>query len=229
MILLIQVKKRVAVFDLCQEKCYGNKQRKRRFQRVDTTRWWSHDYALNTVLDTFDALCNTLVELQKSESSSDRKGAYQAKNLRENIMCDRFLLTAIVYKQLFLILTPLSKMLQAVDIDLIGVITVIDDKIHSLETTRSDDNFFKLLEELEQFKISSTLGYEEFKPLPQNRLKRVPRKDGEISHDTTIIDPLHNFKVKTFLVACDTAIIQTKERFSEISKGVYKDLSLFCR
>ncbi|XP_025205943.1 zinc finger MYM-type protein 1-like [Melanaphis sacchari] len=104
-------KKRVALFELHQEKCYGNKQRKRRFKRVQTTRWWSHDLALNTVLDTFDALCNTLEELQKSECTSDRKGAYQ----------------------LFEIVTPLSKMLQTIDIDLIGVIAVVDDKIRELK------------------------------------------------------------------------------------------------
>ncbi|KAL4141396.1 hypothetical protein QTP88_004043 [Uroleucon formosanum] len=90
-------KKRVALFELHQEKCYGNKQCKRRFKRVQTTRWWSHDLALNTVLDTFDALCDTLKELQKSECVSDRKGAHQAKCLKENLICDKFLLTAFIF------------------------------------------------------------------------------------------------------------------------------------
>ncbi|CAI6369589.1 unnamed protein product [Macrosiphum euphorbiae] len=89
----------VALYELHQEKCYGNKQRKRRFKRVQTTRWWSHDLALNTVLDTFDALCDTLEELQKSECIRDRKGAHQAKCLKENLICDKFLLTAFIYKQ----------------------------------------------------------------------------------------------------------------------------------
>jgi len=109
-------KKRVALYELHQEKCYGNKQRKRRFKRVQTTRWWSYDLALNTVLDT---LCDTLEELQKSIYISDRKGAHQVKCLKENLICDKFLLNAFIYKQLFKIVTPLSKMLQTVDIDLI--------------------------------------------------------------------------------------------------------------
>lgn len=40
---------------------------------------------------------------------------------------------------------------------------------------------------------------------------------------------LQSFKIQTFFVAYDTAIIQIKERFSEIAKGIYKDLSLFSR
>lgn len=222
-------KKRVALFELHQEKCYGNKQRKRRFKRVQTTRWWSHDLALNTVLDTFDALCNTLEELQKSECTSDRKGAYQAKSLKENLICDKFLLTAFIYKQLFEIVTPLSKMLQTIDIDLIGVIAVVDDKIRELKNARSDENFLKLQEKVYQFKMCTSVNNEDFKPLPLNRLKRVPKKSAEETQDEVITDPLQHFKIQTFFVAYDTAIIQIKERFSEITKGIYKDLSLFSR
>lgn len=50
------------------------------------------------------------------------------QNLKKKI-CDKFLLTLFIYNHLFEIVTPLSKMLQIVDIDLIGVIAVVDDKI----------------------------------------------------------------------------------------------------
>jgi len=42
---------------------------------------------------------------------------------------------------------------------------------------------------------------------------------------------LFHFKILKFklFVAYDTAIIQIKERFSEIAKGIYKDLFLFSR
>lgn len=59
---------------------------------------------------------------------------------------------------------------------------------------------------MKQFKIFTYLDYDEFKRLPQNRLKWVPKINGEISIDTVTIDPLHNFKVPTFLVVYDTAI-----------------------
>lgn len=222
-------KKRVALFDEFQEKIYGSTQRKRRFKRVETTRWWSHDHALNTVLDTFDALCDTLQNIQNNECLSDRKGAHQARSLKENIMCDTFLATAITYKKIFQIIIPLSKMLQAKDIDLIGVIDLVKEKIQHLETCRSDIEFYTDLNEVEEFKKCSINECEDFKPIPRNRIRRVPRKADEIAVDEVIEDPLQNYKIKTYFIAFDTAITQIKERFNEINSGLFKDLSLFSR
>lgn len=102
-----QSKNRVALFETFQKKIYGNKQRIKRFKRVEATRWWSHDLALNTVLDTYDALCVTLENLQGVEYSNDCKGVHLARSLREHIMSDRFLLTAFVYKHIFRVITLL--------------------------------------------------------------------------------------------------------------------------
>ncbi|KAL4141395.1 hypothetical protein QTP88_004042 [Uroleucon formosanum] len=135
----------------------------------------------------------------------------------------------LIYKQLFEIVTPLSKMLQTVDIDLIGVIAVVDDKTRELKNARSDVHFLKLQEKVNLFKMSTSMDIEDFKPLPLNRSKRVPKRSAEETQDEVITDPLQNFKIQTFFVAYDTAIIQIKERFSEIAKGIYKDLSLFSR
>lgn len=214
----------MALFEQFQDKIYGNTQRKRRFKRVETTRWWSHDYALNTVLDTFDALCDTLQDIQNSEYSIDRKGAHQARSLKENIMCDTFLTTAIIYKKMFQIITPLSKMLQATDIDLIVVIDLVKEKIQHLEICRSDVEFSTILSEVEEFKKCSINECEDFKPIPSNRIRRVPRKVDELTVDEVIEDPLQNYKIKTYFVAFDTAITQINERFIEISSGLFKDL-----
>jgi len=56
----------------------------------------ANDLALNTILDTFDALCDTLEELQKSERITDRKVAHLAKCLKVNLISDKFLLTAFI-------------------------------------------------------------------------------------------------------------------------------------
>jgi len=53
-------KNQVSLFEECQKQKYKNERRIKRLKRVETTRWWSHDYALNTVIDTYDALCETL-------------------------------------------------------------------------------------------------------------------------------------------------------------------------
>lgn len=130
---------------------------------------------------------------------------------------------------MFQIITPLSKMLQAKDIDLIGVIDVVKEKIQHLEVYRSDKEFSAILDEVEEFKKCSNNECEDFKPLSRNRIRRVPRKAGEITVDEVIEDPLLNYKIKTYFVAFDTAITQIKERFNEISNGLFKDLSLFFR
>ncbi|XP_022166822.1 uncharacterized protein LOC111031258 [Myzus persicae] len=120
-------------------------------------------------------------------------------------------------------------MLQAKDIDLIGVIDLVKDKIQHLETCRSDIEFSTVLNEVEEFKKCSINECEDFKPIPQNRIRRVPRKADEIAVDEVIEDPLQNYKIKTYFIAFVTAITQIKERFNEISSGLFKDLSLFSR
>jgi len=146
-------------------------------------------------------------------------------------MCDKFLTTAITYKKMFQIITPLSKMLQTKDTDLIGVIDLVKEKIQHLETCRSDIEFSTVFNEVEEFKKCSINECEDFKPNPHNSIRRVPRKADEIAVDEVIEDPLQNYKIKTYFIAFDTAITQIKERFNEISNGLFKNLylSLFSR
>ncbi|CAI6352890.1 unnamed protein product [Macrosiphum euphorbiae] len=128
---------------------------------------------------------------------------------------------------MFQIITPLSKILQAKDIDLIGVIDLVKEKMQHLETC--DIEFSTVLNEVEEFKKCSINECEDFKPIPHNRIRRVPRKADEIAVDEVIEDPLQNYKIKTYFIAFDTAITQIKERFNEISSDLFKDLSLFSR
>lgn len=88
---------------------------------METTRWWSHDYALNTVIDTYDAL--------SENNSSDRKRLHQAASLKDCLTSDWFLLTAFLYKTIFNVITPLSKLLQTKAIDMIGVVTEVQKKL----------------------------------------------------------------------------------------------------
>lgn len=76
-------KNRVSLFEELQKQKYKKERRIKRLKRVKTTRWRSHDYALNIVIDTYDALCKTLDELQTENNSSDRKRPYQAASLKD--------------------------------------------------------------------------------------------------------------------------------------------------
>lgn len=71
----------------------------------DTPKWvkTTHDFVLNNILDTFVALCDILQDIQNNEYASDCNSAHQARSLKENIMCDTFLTTAIMYKRCFIL------------------------------------------------------------------------------------------------------------------------------
>jgi len=222
-------KNQVSLFEECQKQKYKNERRIKRLKRVETTRWWSHDYALNTVIDTYDALCETLDVLQTENNSSDRKRLHQAASLKDCLTSDWFLLTAFLYKTIFNIITPLSKLLQTKDIDMIGVVTEVQKKISELKNSRSNFKFQNIVNEVENFKKSSTLSYENFKPLAQKRTKRIPQLPGELASDEIIENPLDNFKINTFFVAYDTSITQIESRFTEQTSGIFKDISLFSR
>lgn len=77
---------------------------------------------------SYDALCETLDVLQTENNSSDRKRLHQAGSIRDYLTSDLFLLTAFLYKTIFNIITPLSKLLQTKDIDMIGVVTEVQKK-----------------------------------------------------------------------------------------------------
>lgn len=221
-------KNRVAIFENYQRTLYPGKQIKR-FKRVQTTRWWSHDLALRTVISTFDALIETLTVIEEKCGSNDRKSAFHARSLRKSIISDRFLLTALTYIEVFDIITPLSNILQAKDMDLLGAVDSVFKSINSLQKLRNDSKFTEIINELKEFKNNSTLNIEDFKPLQMNRKKVVPRMYDEKSLDDAIDEPLKNFKVNTYYCAIDLTLTQMKDRFSDISTGIFKDLSLFSR
>jgi len=85
----------------------------RSLKRVTTTRWSSHSTALNRILITWEASIDTLEDLHKSESSSD------ASKFIDYFQTERFLFTCFVFKKIFGLLDPLSRIIQAIDTYLI--------------------------------------------------------------------------------------------------------------
>lgn len=109
-------KKRVHVYSTNQKTRYPNKQL-RRLKRVETTRWSSHSSSLQTVLDTYDAIIDTLFDI-KTDPMADKVSSVKAGSLLDYLLQERFLLTAIIFKNIFDKTSVLSKCLQSLDIDL---------------------------------------------------------------------------------------------------------------
>lgn len=88
-------KKRVAIYETKQD-CYCGK-RIRRLKRVATTRWMSHGYALDSILETFEAVIETLDEVRNNEGCNDQSTGHIAGCLIEYLLSKRFLLIAFCF------------------------------------------------------------------------------------------------------------------------------------
>jgi len=96
----LEIVKKELVFILTFKKprCPGNPQR--RLKRVATTVWPSHSSALQTVIDTFDALIGTLDDLQ-NDNTPDRLCCIKASSLMDYMLSERFILTSLLFTNIF--------------------------------------------------------------------------------------------------------------------------------
>ncbi|XP_029348041.1 zinc finger MYM-type protein 1-like [Acyrthosiphon pisum] len=126
-------KKRVGFYSEYQKKRYPGKPL-RRLKRVDTTRWSSHSSALDTVLETFDSIIDTLHFIQ-NDLTTDRVCCVKSSSLMNYMLSERFVLIALTFKKIFDITHPFTKFLQGTDIDLLDiVITQITERFNEDST-----------------------------------------------------------------------------------------------
>lgn len=220
-------KKRIGLYSNFQKNRYpGNPQR--RLKRVTTTRWSSHSSALQTVLDTFDALIDTLDDLQ-NDSTTDRVCCVKASSLMDYLLSERFILTSLLFTNIFDITSPLSKFLQGKNADLLAAVNCIQDALTKIEDLRCDKQFDELQKNKNKF-IESKKNDFSFTPIKQNkRVRRIKIMSGEQSLDEPIYNPIDKFKANTYFTVLDIITTQIKERFNENSSPLLKDLSLFQR
>lgn len=103
-------KKRSDIFRKKQKILYPKKQI-RSLNRVDTTRWMSHSYALTTILDIYYAVYLTIEEVQITEGTSDYMLGSECLGLLSYITSYRFIITVFTFKTIFDVLEPLNRIL----------------------------------------------------------------------------------------------------------------------
>lgn len=216
-------KKRVSWFDNAQKTHYP-KQRVHRLKRVETTRWFSLSSALNTVIITLNALIDTLIKIQQDEGCVDFKSGAKATGLIEYFLSERFILTAFLYIDIFCIVDPLTRILQSINIDLLGTIKSIHLVTDKIKELRKDNAYTELCKKTENYIENSDM---EFSPLPIHRPRKKKRLPSEQIEDNPITDPKYEFKIKTYFVALDTIITAINDRFTSKSQNLLKDISLF--
>ncbi|XP_025202917.1 zinc finger MYM-type protein 1-like [Melanaphis sacchari] len=142
-------KKRVAIYETKQD-CYCSK-RTRRLKRVATTRWMSHGYALDSILETFEAVIETLDDVRNNEGCNDQSTGHIAGCLIEYLLSRRFLLIAFCFKYIFEILGPVNILLQSKDLDLLSAMNSIHNAQLDIQNLRDGNIFNKILIDVNNF------------------------------------------------------------------------------
>lgn len=183
----------------------------------------SHAAALDTVLTYFESIIDTLINIRDSEGPSDSKAGSTASGLILYFLSYKFLITAFTFKELFDILGPINKILQTRDLDVITATALINKTKPRIKNMREDSAFEKILIKVNNF--IDDLEYE-IEPLKNKRLKRVPKRSGELSIDESIVEPIKKFIIETYNTIFDVTLTEIHNRFNAISCGVLNDLSL---
>jgi len=181
-----------------------------RTMRVSTTRWWSHQRALNNVFfaensEVFPCILDALGEIQEKASSA--KTASDASGIQIALSSFETILTAHVFKYLFDITDPASKYLQSEKIDLLQAVKLVQTTEEALIKLR--DDFERIFNSASQYAEKHGL---QQTSLSENRVRRRKRMPGEIASDESLTDSKHRYKVETFLSTIDVAVAAIQDR-----------------
>lgn len=119
-------------------------------KRVSTTRWSSHSAALLTVLETFDAIIDTLDDLQ-NDPTTDRVCCVKANGIMDYLLSEHFVSTSLLFSNIFDITSPLSKFLQCKNADLLAAVNYVKDALMKVEDLRIDTQFTELQNNINKF------------------------------------------------------------------------------
>jgi len=89
------------------------KARIRSIKKVETTRWMLQSFALRTVLETLEAILNTLDDIKNQEGQVDFTTGAECNSLIGYLQSFDFLLTANIFKNIFDFIEPVNKAVQA--------------------------------------------------------------------------------------------------------------------
>jgi len=184
----------------------------------------SQSYALATDLKTLDAILDTLDEIKNIEGQVDFKTGAECNVLIEYLQSFNFLLTANIFSKNFDYIEPVSRALQAHNIDITMAMEMLTKAQKNIESLRNDDMFQNIYESTK--KDGKVYNFDLQLSISSNRRRRVPRQYDEKLRDQTIEDPVVSYKVNTYFVILDIISADFKKRFNDNYIEVAKDLYL---
>lgn len=102
-----------------------------------------HDDSLEAVLNTFGAVIVTLEHTRETDDRDDQSVRHMVGCLIQYLLPKRFVMFAIWFQKLFIIITPFNTMLQIKTLDLLTAINGIQDVKKNLNILRQNDKSFK--------------------------------------------------------------------------------------
>lgn len=190
-----------------------------RLKNLSTTRWCSHDRAINVIYHKYLAVIKTLESLLKSE---DATTVIQARGLYHSVSSFEFNAVMIFMRNLFSVTTPLSSYLQSPCLDYVEALCLVDTVQNRLKVLRSEEQFSILIDESKSFASDNNLDVTGLKEIRIRRIKKMP---GELCQDESNIDIQTKFKIEFFYYSLDTVNETLENRFRS-SRGLLTDLSL---
>lgn len=221
-------KKRSDIYRQKQREIYPNKQ-VRAIKRVGTTRWMSTSYALSTVLETLEAILNMFNEIKIQEGVSDYKTGAECNGLLYYFQSSQFLLTAFLFKRIFDILEPTSKVLQSRDLDVLTAVDFLKKMETKISLLRSDEEFTVILNETKNYSEEHFGDFEiniEQMYNNRHRKRKVPRCSDELAVDEPFQDVVKFYKISVYFKTLDIVLQQIREKFTENYISVIKDIGL---
>lgn len=151
------------------------------------------------------------------ESRSDFKVGAKSSGLIDFLLSHRFILTAFCFKKIFHMIDPLTRMLQAIDIDLLSAANNIQNVHTSLKQMRCENIFEEIYKESKSF-MSDQADKFEFTQLAVTRSRTKRKQTDENARDEPITDPKLKFQIDTYFGTLYAAIMAIENRSTQLHK-----------
>ena len=199
--------------------------RLRSLKRVsDTTRSWrSVEDGVQTVIDRYDVVELSLEKMR--DESVDAVTVSSATGLVMRLQEFKVIVCLFLLKLIFSITGPVSRLLQGISADLSISSTLLQGCINQFQRIRdaSDEHWRSLIDEASNFAIEHDI-----QPVfPQRRIRKTKLMPGEIARDERLTESNESFKVNVFIRTVDEVLMQMKERFSDDTVTILKEMQHF--
>lgn len=185
----------------------------------------SQAFALDTVLKTLESVLDKLEDVKNIEGQVDYRVGAECNGLIHYLESFIFLLTANVFKKIFDYVEPVSRALQAHNIDILTAIDFLKKSEKNISNLRCDSIFQNLYDTVKT--TAQDLNFEIELNLPTKRQRRVPRQSDETNSDDPINNPVVSYKVNTYFIIIDKVLTELKKRFQDNTIDIAKDLHYY--